>query len=200
MFNRFRSRGMGYSLLLAASIAGCSYTPLSSINALRDIDPLTTPAKDMRFMVALPPMFLPQKGGVTMTTRLEATSTLPEQTDVFRLQPIPKGADERRVGQALPLYIYRIHPNDIPRFEGFRADKSAADGAKGSLSVDASVCLKTQQAPQHAAFTVYLKTAELQDYVPIVRNADIMAVVKGNEIDAETPLCNASNSVNPATK
>lgn len=195
-YNRSRSRGMGYSLLLAATIAGCSYTPLSTINALRAIDPLTTPAKDMRVMVALPPAFLPQKDSINMETRLDATDALPVQTYAFRLQQIPKGAAEMRVEQEQPTYVYRIHPDDIARFEALRAVKDD-DERGGSLSVQASACRVTPDIPRQAKVTIYLKTAELADYVPLVRNADLLDGVSADEVAREIPTCTAVNSVNP---
>lgn len=198
MFNRSRSRGMGYSLLLVASMAGCGYTPLSTMNALRAVDPLTTPAKDMRVMVALPPAFLPQKDSVNMETRLDATDTLPVQTYEFRLQQIPKGAAEMRVDQKQPTYVYRIHPDDISQFEALRQVKDD-DDRSGSLSVRAGACRVTPEIPHEAKVTIYLKTAELQDYVILVRNADILEGVTPGEVVEEIPMCTAANSVMPST-
>ncbi len=198
MFNKSRSRGAGYSLLLAASIAGCSYTPLSTMNALRAVDPLTTPAKDMRVMVALPPAFRPQKGTVNMETRLSATDTLPAQTYEFRLQQIPKGAAEMRVEQEQPTYVYRIHPDDITQFEALRTVKD--DDRGGSLSVWAGACRITPEIPHEAKVTIYLKTVELQDYVILVRGADILEGVTPKDVAKEIPICTASNSGMPSTK
>ena len=199
MFHRSRSRGVGYSLLLVASIAGCSYTPLSTINALRAVDPLTTPAKDMRVMVALPPAYLPQKDSVNMETQLDATDALPAQTYEFRLQQIPKGAAEMRVDQGQPTYVYQIHPDDIAKFEALRTVKDDDDRG-GSLSVGVGACLMTPEIPREAKVTIYLKTVELQDYVILVRNADLLEGVTPGEVAKEIPKCTASNSVMPSTK
>jgi len=199
MFNKSRSRGMGYSLLLVASIAGCSYTPLSTMNALRAVDPLTTSAKDVRVMVALPSAFRPQKGTVNMETRLDATDVLPAQSYEIRLQQIPKGAAEMRVEQGQPTYVYRIHPDDIARFDTFRAVKDD-DDRKGSLSVRAGACRVTPEIPHEAKVTIYLKTAELQDYVILVRNADILEGVTPKDVAGEIPICTVSNSVMPSTE
>lgn len=194
-----RSRGMGFSLLLLASIAGCSYTPFSTINALRAIDPLTTPAKDVRVMVALPPVLLPQKDEVKLAVSLSATGALPAQNYAFRLQQIPKGETEMRVGQDFPTYTYRIHPDDFAQFEALRAVKDDQN-REGSLSVGASACRKTSEIPHEVKVTVYLKTAELQDYVILVRNADILEGVTPDKFAIAIPICTSSNSAIPALK
>lgn len=206
MFRRFKEMTLfnksclrGGSVLLVAAIAACGYTPLSTMNALRAVDPLTTPVKDMRVMVALPAEFLPQKGTVSMQTRLGATDTLPAQTYEIRLQQIPKGAVEMRVDQGPPTYAYRIHPDDISQFEALRTVDGAGN-REGSLSVKASACRMTPEIPHEARVTIYLKTAELQDYVMLVRNADILDGVTPEDIAVEIPICTASNSVMPSIK
>jgi hypothetical protein len=164
------------------------------MNALRAVDPLTTPVKDMRVMVTLPPAFRPQKGTVNMETRLSATGTLPAQTYAIRLQQIPKGAAELRVEQEQPTYVYRIHPDDITQFEALRAVEED-DDREGSLSVGAEACRVTSKIPHEAKVTIYLKTAELQDYVVLVRGADILEDVTPEEVAKEMPICTASNWV-----
>ncbi len=194
MFNKSRSRGVGYSLLLVASIAGCSYTPSSTMNALIKVDPETTPAEDLRIMVAAPPSVRPQRNAITLLTKIKEKGGGVIRAQEYRLQQIPKGGDELRVVDDQPLYAFRIHPRDIAKFNAFRLGEAKEDDREGELDVDAKACRISPQLPTQGKLTIYLKTAELKDYVPIVRNVDMLEDMNASEIALAFPICTSANS------
>ena len=195
MNNRSRSRDVGYSLLLVASIASCGYTPQSTFDALDKIGP-NTPPEDMKIMVALPPGILPQKGDVTLMLSKPASNTLPAESHSFRLEHIPNGPDEIRTGQSANGFAYRIRREDLPRFKAAIVEAPADDPRDGDTDVDADFCHTTPEAPQHAIITVYLKTAELQNYVPLVKDMDVMKYLDAADL-ADFPRCTAENALKP---
>jgi len=196
MFHRSRSRGVGYSLLLVASLTGCGYTPQSTLQALSKVDQ-HTPPEDMRIMVALPPDIRPQKGAPVLKMFLLANKTMPEESESFRLERIPNGPDEIRTGQSANGFAYRLRREDVPRFKVIYGKGEADDSREGSIDVDADFCHVTPQVPKKAIVTVYLKTAELQDYVPLVKNMDFMKELDPAERALGFPRCTAENALVP---
>jgi len=202
MFQGSRSRGVGYSLLLVASTASCGYTPLSTMNALDDINPLTTPAESLRVMVAVPPVIRPQKDAIHLMMKFAKTETLPEKRYDFVLQRTPRTPVEMRVGEKRPIYVFRINPKDVSRFNAMRKAAEKYDDGKddddNDLSIDANACRMTQTMPAKVPMSVYLKTAELDDYVVVVKNINAMEDTAPDEIDEDFPLCTSENSETPA--
>ena len=195
LFHRSRSRGVGYSLLLVASLTGCGYTPQSTLDALDKIGP-NTPPEDMKIMVALPPGILPQKGDVTLTLSKPASKTLRAESHSFRLEHIPNGPDEIRTGQSANGFAYRIDRKDLPRFKALVSKEDVSDNRDGDTDIDADFCHISPEIPKHAVITVYLKTAELQNYVPLVKDMDVMKYLDPAE-RADFPRCTAENALIP---
>ncbi len=195
MFQRSRSRGVGYSLLLVASLTGCSYTPLSTLEALDKVGP-DTPPEEMKIMVALPPDIRPQKGDATLTLSKPASKTLPAESHSFRLEHIPNGPDEIRTGQSANGFAYRIRREDLPRFKALISKEDASDNRDGDTDIDADFCHISPEIPKHAVITVYLKTAELQNYIPLVKDMDVMKYLDPAD-RADFPRCTKDIALQP---
>ncbi|WP_428547508.1 hypothetical protein [Profundibacter sp.] len=196
MFQRSRSRGVGYSLLLVASLTGCGYTPQTTLQALSKVDP-NTPPEDMKIMVALPPDIRPQKKAPILKMALLANKTMPTESQSFTLERIPNGPDEIRTHQSANGFAYRLRREDVPRFKALYAKGEADDSREGSIDVDADFCHTTPEVPKQAIVTVYLKTAELHDYVPLVKNIDFMKELDPAERALGFPRCTKDIALQP---
>lgn len=118
--------------------------------------------------------------------------------DLWQLRPqqvrLIVTCDELRVIDEKPLYAFRIHPDDIAKFNAFRITEAKEADKEGESDVDAKACRISKQLPTQEKLTIYLKTAELKDYVPIVRNVDMLEDMNAKEIAEAFPICTPSNS------
>jgi hypothetical protein len=180
-----RSRVWGCGLLLAVLAGGCGYTPLSTMYALQKVDMMTTPATAFRVMVEMPGFARPIPGE-TVIELLEAGR---EEGVKIHLVPAPQEQKVERAKRQARLFVYRISPADIAVFHRFRAAHGEEDDEGGELSAKAGICRTTDRIPDHAFVTIYLKTAELADYVPLVWDIDMRDEASAGEIREALPLC-----------
>lgn len=189
------TRNIALSFLMLA-MSGCAMSELVTGYKLRNVDPFATDAAGLRVAVALPDVVQPRPGPVRLVGRVTfADGSLLHQS--FSLTPAPRTELEMTLsgsiakGQA--LHVLQIAPDDHASFDAFRAAAQARKDQPGEnsaeLSVDPKVCRNAQNLPDRIPVSVFLKTAELTEYVPLTRNVDLLDETSPAELDKAVPVC-----------
>jgi len=179
---------LGYSILLAMVLVSCDYTPISTMLALRKVDFETTPARDLRVKLVLPHKIRPRENSIVMKGTLSATDSLPEEVVVFYLEEKQSEQSAFQESQKKQVFVYGLAEPDIAGFDSFRLKASKKKERNGSISVDAEACRLTSEPITQLVGSIFLKTAELGRYVPLVDDVDFLEDEDGNELD-ELPMC-----------
>ncbi len=188
-------RGFILAGVLAAMTA-CTPSDLVTAYKLRNVDPFTTDASALRVAVEIPGAFQPQSDRVALTvkvTRADGTDT----SQMFALVAAPDGPDERVLRASIEndrtLYVYRIAPDSVAAFEAVRQTirlaREAEGHSSGELSVDTPICSNVIALPDDVPVSVYLKLAELRDYVTLVDNEDMLQDSDATDVQAVLPRC-----------
>ncbi len=190
-------------LLVAGLVAGCGHVPLASLPKLSKIDIRRTDLSQLRAGISLPTDIRPLPGGVTMTIvamlkdggRHERKAVLEEVRDAAELASLPAmAAPGRRVT------VFRLSATDAVRLTAFREEMFAGpanDGNRGSLALGADKACRTGElSAKPITLTGYLRTAETQDYVLVLRDLDLNAAARAVDptinLDAAIPPCDAA--------
>ena len=180
------------ALALAGGLAACDVTPVRTMWALRNVDPMTTAPEGIRIAVRVPQGFRPSPEGIALIGTLKATDTEPAETVRFTIEQQTK-ADlpswMRRAGA--PLYAYRIAEKDLARFRTYQRKAALAKASKrgGSISVSTEVCRLGEKISSEILVSVFIKTLELDDYVPFFEDQDITEHASPQDISELAPLC-----------
>ena len=187
-----RSLLTGTAFLAAFLLFGCGQTPLKSMYQLRNVDPLSTSPTALRLAIALPQGFRVDASQVEFTARLAKTPTTPAQSHRLRLRPASNDAAMQRLRSTLPpktmLYAFELHPDAVKTFSDLRP-KVLIDKREGSLSVKTTACRETAGPIQSLNATIYIKTAELDTYVPLLKNIDLLQDTPPEDFAVAVPMC-----------
>lgn len=181
-----------FALMLAGGLAACDVTPVRTMWALRNVDPMSTAPEGLRWAVRIPHGFRPSPQGVALVGTFQASATQPEETVRFNIERqkdpnLPSWM--RRAGA--PLYGYKIADEDLERFRKFQGKARVAKVEKrgGSLSVSTEVCRLKEVIPTEILVSVFIKTVEIDEYVPLFEDQDITERASSKEIAEIAPLC-----------
>lgn len=189
------------ALGLTVALAACSHVPAQTMWALRSFDPLTTDPARLRAAVAMPQEAFPTQGGAKLEISQVRKGGGDEEKTEIVLEEVSL-ASETGLGAVKPkpgqmVRAYRIPPAEIPRLlEARRRAKERSEkepGAfTGTLSVGIDGC-RQEGAPVPKTFLVstWLKTAETQDYVPLLVDLDLVKMVGAEKLTAEAKVCEA---------
>lgn len=199
VFDAVLTFGLAAALLLA--LAGCGHVPMKTMWALRSFDPMTTDPARLRAAVALPKESMPGTGGAKLVMTQARKNGSDEEKLELMLEEVPLTAEtglaavKARKGQE--VRAFRIAPADIPRLAEARARAKARSdkepGAfQGTLSVGIDGC-KPADAPLPKEFRVstWMKTAETGEYLTILDDVDLVALVGAEKLAAEAKVCEA---------
>ena len=190
------------AVLLALALAACSHVPAKTMWQLRNFDPMTTDPVRLRAAVAMPKAVLPQKGGAKLVFSQARKGGAEAETLEIVLEEVPLAAETGlaavKAGKGQEIRAFRIPPAEVPRFvEGRERAKARAakePGAfQGTLSVGVDGC-RQEGVPLPKTFHVstWLKTAETGDYVTLLDDVDLVALVGAEKLEQEAKVCPAS--------
>lgn len=148
------------------ALAGCGGMPVSSMMALRHVDPRTTDPAQMQFALRTPEKLETNGGGAFLT--LEFDDGEARRFDLVEIaENGPSLRPYRRDGAR--IRTYSIAPADLDAFARHRA----GGGDHGSLSVDADFCLRGDTGEGKLPISTFLRTAETSGYVPLALDVDM---------------------------
>ena len=180
------------ALTLAGGLAACDVTPVRTMWALRNVDPMTTAPEGIRLAVRIPRGFRPSPDGIALIGELEASDTVPAETVRFTIerQQKPNLPSWMRRADA-PLYGYNIADKDIERFRTYQrvARLAKAEKRGGSISVRTEICRLADELPSEILVSVFIKTIEIDDYVPFFEDQDVTEHASKEDITELVPLC-----------
>ncbi|MDK9696717.1 MAG: hypothetical protein OEL76_10015 [Siculibacillus sp.] len=195
----FRRAG---ALVVALALSACGHVPAKTMWQLRHFDPMTTDAGRLRAAVAMPKEALPQKGGAKLVLAQARKGGADKETLEIVLEEVSL-ATETGLAAVKPkkgqeLRAFRIPPAELPRLAEAR-EKARARAAKepgafeGTLSIGIDGC-RVEGAPLPEEFRVstWMKTAETGEYVTLLDDVDLVALVGAEKLAAEAKVCPAS--------
>ena len=186
---------------LALVVGGCSQVPVKTMWALRSFDPMTTDPMRLRAAVAMPREALPASGGAKLVMAQARKGGGDEEKLELDLEQVPLASETGlaavRAKPGQEIRAFRIRAADVARLVEARGRaKARADkepGAfQGTLSVGVDGC-RPEGAPVPKEFRVstWLKTAETVDYVTVLDDVDLVALVGAEKLAAEAKVCDA---------
>lgn len=189
------------ALIAVAALAACGHVPAKTMWQLRHFDPMTTDAGRLRAAVAMPREALPRTGGAKLVLTQARKGGADAETIEIGLEEVSLAAEtglaavKPRKGQE--LRAFRIPPAELPRLvearERAKARAATEPGAfQGTLSIGIDGC-RVEGAPLPKEFRVstWMKTAETGDYVPLLDDVDLVALVGAEKLAAEAKVCPA---------
>ena len=199
VFDAALTFGLFAALLLV--LAGCGHVPMKTMWALRSFDPMTTDPARLRAAVALPKDSMPGTGGAKLVMTQARKNGAEEEKLELMLEEVPLTAEtgvaavKAKPGQT--VRAFRIAAADIPRLVEARARAKARSdkepGAfQGTLSVGIDGC-RPADAPLPKEFRVstWMKTAETGEYLTLLDDVDLVALVGAEKLAAEAKVCEA---------
>ncbi len=184
------------------ALGGCSHVPAKTLWALRNFDPMTTDPVHLRAAVAMPKEAFPTRGGAKLVMTQARRDGSDEAKIELALESVPLAAETGlsavRAKPGQEIRAFRIPPAEVARLlEARTAARARAEkepGAfQGTLSVGIDGC-RPEGAPVPKTFPVstWMKTAETGDYLPILADVDLVALVGAEKLAAEAKVCPAS--------
>jgi hypothetical protein len=177
----------GSLCLLTLGLAACGPMLPSSLWALRDVDMATTNAEALRVRVDVPGVALPKPDGVQLVATLEAEGDQKADEFAFTLVRDTAELSDDPAVQGVRDLTYRIAPEDLAIFDSFRTAMETE--RSGSLSVDTELCRLSEDIPARLLVSVALKTEELEDFVLLFRDQDMLEDVSPEDAEAALPKC-----------
>ncbi len=169
-------------------LTACSGQTPYDIYQLNRFDPVTTQAGALRIAVEAPDTVRPEPGGAVIYGRVNGADGAEAWHFEIDLAPITSTAQTadlpKPTSADMKVYGYRIAEDDLPMFNDFRqaAAQARETGDGGSIGVTASLCYIGAQMPEQLPFRSYLKAAELEDYVTLMADKDILAEVSSDDV------------------
>lgn len=186
-------------LAAAAALAACSHVPVKTMWELRKFDPMTTDPSRLRAAVAMPKEALPVKGGAKLVMTQARKGGADAETIEIVLEEVSLVAEtglaavKPRAGQE--VRAFRIPPGEVPRLVAARtqaAERAAKEpGAfQGTLSVGIDGCRKADAPlPKEFRVSTWMKTAETSEYVTLLDDVDLVALVGAEKLAKEAKIC-----------
>lgn len=182
--------------LVLAIVTACGHTPVSSLVKLRNFDPTTTDMEKFSIAVAIPNGFEVDEDGVTMVMGMRKKDGSEVKSEKFVLTTSLRRDDQiqaqRLKTSGRQILAYRVHPNDVERFNQIRRFALKKEKAKlweGSFGIGTKICHIEEQLPKPVFVTTFIKSAETKDYVPFIVDLDLMKQAKHAEIKSWVPKC-----------
>lgn len=170
-------------LLAAVLLAGCSHVPLTSLAALRPVDPLTTDPARLFAAVRHPIALRARPGDVRLSLVAERTGGVDRRALDIALEMVPPDAvgvpKAPEAGTGEVVDVFRVPPADVARLVAFRAEILEAkrrdpDGIHGRLTVSAGACHDARvPLPARLVIDTFLSADGAPDFVPVVVGYDL---------------------------
>ncbi|WP_150523677.1 hypothetical protein [Roseibium sediminis] len=172
-----------------AFLAACGHVPMASIERLSKVDMLQTDPAAIRIAVAYPDALrVPRQGAkLEFAARVEnATNDLVKKT--FTLVPDRSESERAELAGLLKpgtrLEIFRLSNRDVQDMRSIQRRLTAlkqtkGKAVKGSMDVSLAGCESSTPPAGPIPVSTFIKTAELGEYITLLRNYDIRKVITG---------------------
>jgi hypothetical protein len=171
------------AFLAALALAGCASIPLSSLVALRRVDFLTTDFAKLRVAIQLPNALRTRADGVKMIATITIDGGVPRK-EVLLLQEANLDRDGSITARpGFHTRGFSLRNVDVIRLEAIRTEIVAAraEGRRGSLGIGIEAkefCRASEIGNGPVLSTTWLRTSEIPDFLPIVRDFDLRSDVQ----------------------
>src|SRR5262245_21793290 len=179
-------------------VTACSHMPVTSMIKLARADWQNTDPGQLRAAVKLPTALRLKPNGVMLRVGVRIGAG-PEEIEEFVLREVSDPNDVLALHAELEanthIVAYRLDATEAARFAAFRdalkRKKELAGGRGGAVSISLrpDACRIGELPPRPLYVTTYLKTAETEGYVPLLRDLDLRNAMAGRDVVAEIPLC-----------
>ena len=184
------------AVLVILFLAGCGTMPVSSIYKLRNFDIKTTNLAKFYAAVRIPESLAIREKGVKIDLGFKSEKAEIQFTEHIIMQQIdslPSPALKGAQKSGYKIYIFKLSDRDAPKMRVVRSRitrlRKEHDDGVGSLAIGVKTC-KRGALPEGPLFlSTYLKSAELDDFVVLVDNADIKKLDDVEESLDKIPLC-----------
>jgi hypothetical protein len=188
---------LGIVGLILAFLVACGHTPVSSMVKLRNFDPTTTDVEKLSIAVAVPNQFKVSDNGVTMLLEIRKKDGSQSKRETFALTSSLQSDDQQKlrrlsVPEGRKILAYRIHPQDVERFNTIRRfsiEKKKTKQWDGSFGVGTQVCRINDVLPESILITTYIKSSETKEYVPFIVDLDLAKQTDVGRVETWAPLC-----------
>ena len=189
------------------ALAGCGYMPISSMLKLRQLDLMTTDARQIRVAVQMPDALEVREGGAILEIGAERPNPDEGLQERFILEKINGAALADMPGvepkPGFHLSVFRVAEADMARLTALRGKIKAwkeqdPDGTKGTLSIGADGC-RREELPEGALLvSTYLRTDSEDEFITMARNFDLRSIVSESGGGLDIPPCSTgSGSLSP---
>lgn len=188
MASRLSLSWLGLASALAL-LPACSHVPVTSLMALRRIDPLTTDPARLFAAVRHPVALRTRPGDVRMSLMTERAGGADRRALDIALEIVPAGAagvpTAPEAGPGQVTQVFRVPPLDVPRLVAFRmeileAKRRDPEGLHGRLTVAATACRDINvPLPPRLVIDTFLSADGAPDFVPVVMGYDLAGVAPG---------------------
>jgi len=183
------------AVALTLSLAACGHVPLMSIVKLSDFDLLKTSPDALRVAVKYPDSIRIPEGGARMRLTLkEKAGGKMLISEELAFEEVAAAAEKAELSSELQtgwrVEIYRLPRDRIPMFKDFQSrlaamSKAERDKVDGSMDISVNGCLTSARKPARIVVSTYLKAPELGGYIPLLRDADLAALMAAEGQDGD---------------
>jgi hypothetical protein len=193
-----RARRLAAIALVAWILAGCGHMPVTSMVKLARVDFAATEPAALRAAVKLPRAIRPRPQGVTLRIGVRLASGH-EEAQHFLLREASDAGEMAALKDEIDadthVFAFRLEPAEAQRLAAFRDGlkrKQAERGGSGgalTIAIRPDACRTGALPAGPVRATTYLRTAEMDGYVPLARDVDLRTVMTGRDVAAEIPGC-----------
>ena len=184
------------AVLVFMFLAGCGSVPVSSIYKLRNLDIKTTNLAKFYAAVRIPQSLAIREQGVKIALGFKSEAAEIKFTEHIVMQKIdgvPSQALKDAKKSGYQIYIFKLTDQDAQKMRVVRSRitrlrKEHEDGT-GSLSIDVKTCKRGSIPVGPLLLSTYLRSAELDDFVVLINDADIRKLGKLEKDIEEVPIC-----------
>jgi len=199
--DRFTRQDAGFGgrlltfVLLAWLAAACSHVPLATMVKLRNFDLLKTDPGALRIGVKYPVSIqIPPNGARMRLTVTEKNSGTVQVKEELAFDRVRSAAEKAELSSELQagwrIDIFRLPQDRIAAFKAFQdrllaMSETERDRIDGSMNLSVDACIAGENRPDSIVVSTYLKASETGGFVPLVRDADLQALMTAEGLDAD---------------
>jgi hypothetical protein len=182
------------ALLGTLALAACASVPLSSIVALRRVDFQTTDFAKLRVAVQLPDAIRTRTDGVRMIASISYDGGVTRKETLYLREANLETDKPSGARRGFHTHGFSLREADVVRLEAIRAEIAAAkaEQRKGSLGFGIEArefCRAGELGNGPVPITTFLRTAELPEFIPLLKDFDLRSDAHIGEALAKLPPC-----------
>lgn len=185
------------SVACTALLAGCLSMSPAAMRKLAAYDPLEANPADLRIALDAPKRLSVRDSDIVLTISHSGGEGFPAWEEKFAAKvdsvtTVAPGIDPVDAGSR-QLIIAAITPEEQPRVLAAqaRARQARAQGlkGKGNIAVGATGCRNGPLDEDRLPISLYLQTGPAEPFMPIMRDVDLIAILKDKGGANGIPLC-----------